>query len=278
MLGFRKNATPLVEEPEGMYEEDDDADLDQLPTPQAPPPSWMDLDVETDLDVLLKECFDDIQHTLTQWAMVTGPRQHPSSSSHGSNSSEEEEKGFQILPLLDSVTKMINSVKNYMHQRHDLSDTAQNKVRHAALDLLNSLRTLETRFRKDEENEHGEYAYHSSEFGMLEQERKAIHAYLATVEKYAFNPPHHIGSPPAVFSPEIRALMLKTAVHHHQEQQENQDSSSSSSSGCVPVWLQRSTFQNDPKGKWNDAIEEEIDTCAKLFIQDRSISCIVTGE
>lgn len=250
MLGFRKNATALVEEPEGMNEEDDDADLDQLPTPQAPPPSWMDLDVETDLDVLLKECFDDIQHTLTQWAMVTGPRQHPSSSSHGSNSSEEEEKGFQILPLLDSVTKMINSVKNYMHQRHDLSDTAQNKVRHAALDLLNSLRTLETRFRKDEENEHGEYAYHSSEFGMLELERKAIHAYLATVEKYAFNPPHHIGSPPAVFSPEIRALMLKTAVHHHhQEQQENQDSSPSSSSGCVPVWLQRSTFQNDPKGK-----------------------------
>lgn len=259
MLGFRKNATPLVEEPEGMEDEDDDADLDQLPTPQAPPPSWMDLDVETDLDVLLKECFDDIQHTLTQWAMVTGPRQHPSSSSHGSSTSnEEEDKGFQILPLLDSVTKMINSVKNYMHQRHDLSDTAQNKVRHAALDLLNALKTLETRFRKDGENdEHGEYAYHSSEFGMLEQERKAIHAYLSTVEKYAFNPPHHIGSPPAVFSPEIRALMLKTAVHHHQGQQEEgeEENQNASAGGGVPVWLQRSTFQNDPQGKWHDAIE-----------------------
>ncbi|KAI9488312.1 hypothetical protein BDB00DRAFT_772770 [Zychaea mexicana] len=244
MLGFKRE--DLVEEPD---------DLDQLPTPQAPPPSWMDLDVETDLDILLSQCFDDIQQTLTQWAMVTGPREHSSFSSRGSHTSSESDEGFQILPLLDSVTKMINSVKSYMHHRHDLSDVASQKVRHAALQLLESIKSLETRFRKDQEAaDDGEFTYHTSEFGMLEKERKAIHTYLSTVEIYAFNPPHHIGSPPAAFSPEIRALMAKTYVEDSeapdspqlsaQLQQEQQLGISK-----LPDWLQRGTFQDDDIGK-----------------------------
>lgn len=236
MLGFQKQA--LVEEPE---------DLDKLPTPQAPPPSWSGLDVETDLDVLLSQCFDDIQQMLTQWAMVTGPREHHSYSSQGSHTSNDsaDDNGFQILPLLDSVTKMINSVKNYMHQRHDLSDAAFQKVRHAALNLLESLKVLETRFRKDQEDENGEYTYHTSEFGMLENERRAIHNYLRTVEKYAFNPPHHIGSPPAVFSSEIRALLARTAVV---DDVKEAPSPSQPALG-IPVWLERGSFQGDDLGE-----------------------------
>ena len=40
-MGFK----PLTEEPDDME--------DSLPTPQEPQPSWIDLNVETDLDVLL---------------------------------------------------------------------------------------------------------------------------------------------------------------------------------------------------------------------------------
>ncbi|KAI9268014.1 hypothetical protein BDA99DRAFT_504624 [Phascolomyces articulosus] len=256
LLGFKRDI--VFEEPE---------DLDQLPTPQAPPPSWRDLDVETDLDVLLSQCFDDIQQTLTQWAMVTGPREHSSISSRGSHTSNEsnEEGGFQILPLLDSVTKMINSVKNYMHHRHDLSNTASQKVRHAALNLLEAIKSLETRFRKDQEAaEDGEFTYHTSEFGMLEKERKAIHTYLVAVETFAFNPPHHIGSPPAAFSSEIRALMAKTSVEENQHGAEQKDDphspqptmtssaqQSSSTIAGLPDWLQRGTFQDDAIGRYH---------------------------
>ena len=199
--------------------------------------------------------------------MVTGPRQHSSISSRGShtsNDSNNTDEGFQILPLLDSVTKMINSVKNYMHHRHDLSNHALYKVRHAALNLLESIKSLETRFRKDQEQAEqavlegglgiGEYTYHTSEFGMLENERKAIHNYLLTVENFAFNPPHHIGSPPAAFSCEIRALMAKTSVE--QQQGENRDAPNSpqpaqqaTASTGLPDWLQRGTFQDDAIGK-----------------------------
>ncbi|KAI7847359.1 hypothetical protein BDC45DRAFT_356623 [Circinella umbellata] len=262
LLGFKRDI--VVEEPEDF---DDTDNLDQLPTPQAPPPSWRDLDVETDLDVLLSHCFDDIQQTLTQWAMVTGPRQHSSVSSrgsHNSNDSNTTDEGFQILPLLDSVTKMINSVKNYTHHRHDLSNHALHKVRHAALDLLESIKSLETRFRKDQEQAEqaiteggglgiGEYTYHTSEFGMLENERKAIHTYLLTVENFAFNPPHHIGSPPAAFSYEIKALMAKTSVEQEETNEDAlhlpQPAQQSTIHQGLPDWLQRATFQDDAIGK-----------------------------
>ena len=244
MLGFKREA--LVEEPE---------ELDQLPTPQAPPPSWRDLDVETDLDVLLSQCFDDIQQTLTVWAMVTGPREHSSLSSRESHTSNDSDDGFQILPLLDSVTKMVSSVKNYMHQRHDLSDGASQKVRHAALDLLESIKSLETRYRKDQEAaDDGEYTYHTSEFGKLERERKAIHNYLSTVEKHAFNPPHHIGGSPASFSSEIRALMAKTHVEDAPDSPQPQQSTPAG----LPDWLQRGTFQDDPLGNRYSSIHHSV--------------------
>lgn len=230
MLGFKRDT--VSEEPD---------ELDQLPTPQAPPPSWKDLDVETDLDVLLDLCFGDIQNMLTQWAMVTGPREHPSYSSQGSQTSNESDDGFQILPLLDSVTKMINSVKNYVYQRHDLSDNAMRQVRRATLDLLDALKVLEHRFREDTD-EHGEHTYRTSDFGMLEKERQAIHEYLQIIEKCAFNPPHHIGSPPAVYSPEIKSLLAKTAVRQISKEDEKPTHG-------IPVWLERGSFVDDNLGE-----------------------------
>ncbi|KAI8346907.1 hypothetical protein EDC96DRAFT_449184 [Choanephora cucurbitarum] len=253
-LGFRN--TILTEEP-------DDDDDDQLPTPQAPPPTWTELDVETDLDVLLSYCFEDIQSTLTAWSMVTGPHRASISSSSNSslhsplNETDESTHGsFQILPLLQSVTKMLSSVKNYTVNRHDLSDTALSKLRHASLDLLESMKELENEYRmhEEEDDHHGEnsgYIYRSSDFSLLEKERLAIHNYLNVVQQYAFNPPHHIGSPPAMFTPEIQALMGKTHILSLTEEELHGqvEVMPTSAKQTVPVWLERGSFVNNPMSK-----------------------------
>ena len=110
MLGF--SMAKLSEEPE---------DLDRLPTPVAPPPSWHNLDVETDLDVLMQQMFDDIESMLSVWSIIAGP--------------PEDQDHVQVLPLLQSVTDMLNSVKNYILHRHDLTDHAMANLRNAALKL-----------------------------------------------------------------------------------------------------------------------------------------------
>ncbi|KAI8577462.1 hypothetical protein K450DRAFT_251774 [Umbelopsis ramanniana AG] len=188
MLGF--SLTKLSEEPE---------DLDRLPTPIAPPPSWHNLDVETDLDVLMQHMFDDIEIMLTAWAIIVGP---PSESEH-----------VQILPLLQTVTEMLNSVKNYILHRHDLTEFALGKLRNEALKLLETMSHLETKYRalEDGNSATSGYLYNTSDFGMLDRERTAILAYLDSVEKHALNPPHHVGSPYAGYSAEIKKLMTKTS-------------------------------------------------------------------
>ncbi|KAG1067749.1 hypothetical protein G6F42_026465 [Rhizopus arrhizus] len=192
-LGFQNG--PLVEEP-------DDMD-DQLPTPREPPPSWIDLDIETDLDVLLEMCYQDIQNTLATWSMVTGPNRSSSSSASSSHPLADDSSSvssFQILPLLQAVTKMLNSVRNYTVNRHDLSNEAMSKLRHASLALLESMKELENQHRVENEEDGDEddgseasgFLYRSSDFDLLEKERQAIHTYLNVVETHAFNPPHHI--------------------------------------------------------------------------------------
>lgn len=232
-LGFQNLV--LSEEPDDME--------DHLPTPREPPPSWIDLDVPQDLDVLLKTCFDDIQSTLTTWSMVTGPNRTSSSSSSSNPSEPDDTNSFQILPLLESVTKMLSSIKNYTVNRHDLSQSAVSKLRNAALDLLETMKELESQYRMHEEDseevENNGYLYRSSDFDLLEKERQAIHKYLNIVEQFAFNPPHHIGSPPAVFTPEIKALMGKTEILSLTED----------TTYRVPEWLQRGSFTNDLMGK-----------------------------
>jgi hypothetical protein len=245
-LGF--GHAPLAEEP-------DDLD-DQLPTPREPPPSWIDLDIETDLDVLQSQCFHDIQATLGTWSMITGPnRRSSSSSSH----SDEQGADFHILPLLETVTKMLSSVKNYTVNRHDLSDNSLSKLRHASLNLLEAMKELENQYRvKDEDSDESDgFLYRSSDFNLLEKERKAIHTYLNVVEQHAFNPPHHIGNPPAMFTPEIQALMGKTEILsltenelEDQQQQKNQEQPThvKQSTSRIPEWLERGSFINDTMG------------------------------
>jgi hypothetical protein len=226
-------------------------ELDQLPTPTAPPPSWLDMNVETDLDVLLSKCFEDIQTTLATWAMVTGPHVSSSSSSSG-----DSEGSFQILPLLDSVTKMLDSIRNYTFNRQDLSTEAVNKLRMAALALLESMKELEGEHRlADEEGGSEGYIYSSSDFNLLERERQAILTYLDTIEKYGFNPPHHLGGSPATFTPEIKALMGKTSVLSIQDNQEEQVAKGSG----VPVWLERGSFVNDPMARYHAMLMDNRD-------------------
>lgn len=231
-------------------EEPDDID-DQIPTPQAPPPSWIDLDIETDLDVLLNLCFEDIQITLSTWAMITGPRLSSSSASSHPLAESSETNDFEIIPLLQTVTKMLGSVRNYTVHRHDLSDVAVNKLRHASLDLLESMKELENQHRVEEEDEEDGFLYRSSDFELLEKERQAIHKYLDMVECQAFNPPHHIGSPPAMYTPEIQALMGKTSILSLTDDTVDQATVEPTvkKSNRMPGWLERSSFTNDPIGK-----------------------------
>ncbi|KAI8086655.1 uncharacterized protein BX664DRAFT_264874 [Halteromyces radiatus] len=231
-------------------EEPDEID-DQPPTPQQPPPSWKEIDVETDLDVLLQVCFQDIQQTLTAWAMVTGPRMSLSDHSVDSDTSDAHHSTFQILPLLQSVTKMLQSVKNYTMYRHDLSDTALAQLRQSALTLLSAIKDLESLYRLDEEDKNNEsqedgYIYRSSDFHHLDKERQVIHQYLSTVEKYALNPPHHLGGPPTVFTEEIKALMVKTASGPTSP---TDTPIQTSLTNTIPIWLERGSFVNDDIGK-----------------------------
>ncbi|KAG0744875.1 hypothetical protein G6F57_001006 [Rhizopus arrhizus] len=245
-LGFQKT---LTEEPDE-YDE-------QLPTPKAPPPSWIDLNVETDLDVLLHVCFEDIQNTLTTWAMVVSPRQSSNllEDESSSRSSTPTERSFQIIPLIQSVTKMLDSVRNYITHRHDLSDSALSKLRGASLSLLEVMKNLESHNREDGNDEEG-YLYKSSEFDLLGRERQAIHTYLRVVESQGFNPPHRIGSPPAVFTPEIQALIGKTSVLSLSDDGEDEETKMTNN---IPLWLQKNSFPNDPLGK-----------CHALFVDSQS--------
>ncbi|RCH77763.1 hypothetical protein CU098_000989, partial [Rhizopus stolonifer] len=268
--------------------EEDEFDDERLPTPQAPPPSWLDLNVETDLDVLLNNCFEDIQLTLTTWAMVIGPRHSTSStSSHplSSDSADESSRattpvdgGFDIIPLLQSVTRMLDSVRNYTTNRHDLNDSALSNLRQASLVLLEAMRELENQYR-DEGNDEEGYLYKSSDFDLLERERQAIHIYLQVVESQGFNPPHHIGSPPAVFTPEIQALMGKTSMLSLSEDEAEEKPRATNG---VPVWLERGSFPNDLLGRYHALLvdknpEGEIDILNPNDDENAFLECLADG-
>lgn len=218
MLGF--SLANLSEEPE---------DLDRLPTPIAPPPSWHNLDVETDLDILLQQAFDDIESMLETWSMIAGP--------------PEDQQRVEVLPLLQSVTEMLNSVKNYILHRHDLSDLAVSKLRSAALKLLESMTHLENKYRSLEDNGDSTsgYVYNTMDYGNLNIERNAILEYLNTIERYGFNPPHHVGAPYAGYSAIIKNLMIKTSS------QDPDTSKSSINQLIVSDWLK-------DNGQWENEL------------------------
>ncbi|KAI9319948.1 hypothetical protein BX666DRAFT_2088575 [Dichotomocladium elegans] len=219
ILGFKKMNSEV--------NDDEDEDEDMLPEPPAPRPSWTDLDVETDLDVLLSHSFNDIQLTLTAWSMVT----LSSGRSESDASSDSEGSGYHIPSLVHSVTRTIESVRNYTLHRSDLPDSALAKLRHASIQLLSIMRELETRHHHDGAD--------CMSFDDLACERDAILRYLETVEEYAFNPPHHIGAPPTTFTSEIRALMHK-----------NSNTQVAPSRPALPDWLNPACYVNDSLGNY----------------------------
>lgn len=247
ILGFKNSGNNS-----SVPEEDDD---DLLPEPSTPPrPSWLDLDVETDLDVLLSQCFHDIQSTLSAWSMTTAY----ASSEHSDSdlASDNEGSEYHIASLVHSVSRTIESIRNYTLHRNDLADSALVKLRHAAIHLLSVIREFET-------HHHG----HSITFDGLAKEREAILKYLGVVEEYAFNPPHHIGAPPVTFSPEIKSLM-------HKSKSTTTTTTSQSTRSGLPDWLDPTCYVNDKMGKIftlgeNGMILNEL---------HRSLSCFIGGQ
>ncbi|KAG1471667.1 hypothetical protein G6F56_001992 [Rhizopus delemar] len=217
--------------------------------------------------------------------MVIGPRHSTSStSSHplSSDSADESSRattpvdgGFDIIPLLQSVTRMLDSVRNYTTNRHDLNDSALSNLRQASLVLLEAMRELENQYR-DEGNDEEGYLYKSSDFDLLERERQAIHIYLQVVESQGFNPPHHIGSPPAVFTPEIQALMGKTSMLSLSEDEAEEKPRATNG---VPVWLERGSFPNDLLGRYHALLvdknpEGEIDILNPNDDENAFLECL----
>ena len=231
ILGFKNsnnnnnNTTTTTSVPE---EEDDD-----LPEPSTPPrPSWLDLDVETDLDVLVGDCFRAIQSTLSAWSMV--PTTTCSELSDSDRCSDNEGSEYHIASLVHSASRTIESIRNYTLHGNDLADSALVKLRHAAIQLLSVIREFET-------HHHG----YPITFDGLAKERGAILKYLGVVEEYAFNPPHHIGAPPVTFSPEIKSLM-----HKSRSTTTTTATVGQSTRPGLPDWLDPTCYVNDNMGKF----------------------------
>ncbi|KAI8066542.1 hypothetical protein BC940DRAFT_63488 [Gongronella butleri] len=271
-LGFKKTgASEVIKEEELQVEDDeDDDDLAALPTPTEPTPTWKEFDVETDLDVLLSTCFEDIQLALTTWAMVTGPRASVSDASATSESSSSSTplrraSPLPMLPLLQSVTKMIQSVKTYSMHRHDLPDAALSRLRQSALALLAAMTDLELRHRHGatSDNDEGDtsgFLYQPSPYHHLDGERDAILAYLATVEECVLNPPHRrigrahaYGAKRTSFTQEIRDLIISTSGSETSsivsDDDGDDDNRNHHKPPAMPAWLIPGAFDTNPLGQ-----------------------------
>ncbi|ORY96736.1 hypothetical protein BCR43DRAFT_492180 [Syncephalastrum racemosum] len=141
ILGFKRDQDTIVE--------DEDEEDEEMQEPEEPRPSWLDLNVETDLDVLLDLCRHDIQTTLALW-------NHPDRPAEA---------------MLVPVTTMIESVRNYAFHRHDLPDTALKAMRSATLTLLSTMKDFELRASLDD----------------LATERRALADYVEKIETHCFS-------------------------------------------------------------------------------------------
>lgn len=233
-------------ENDGVQEDDDEEEEDLLPEePQPPRPTWTELDVETDLDVLVGQCFQEIETTLGAWSMIT----------HNSDSSSE----MKVATLVKTVRQMIDSVRTYTMNRQDLSDAALVQLRRASLKLISVMKDLEYR--------HKDVVQHED----LVLEREAILEYLGAVVEYAFNPPHHIGSPPVALSPEIKSLMTRKAAAAAADN--NSSSSSATTTQGGPSWLDDTQFASDPMGKMVGG--KKFVTQASCAVMYRALLCLV---
>ncbi|ORX62829.1 hypothetical protein DM01DRAFT_1379446 [Hesseltinella vesiculosa] len=280
-LGFKKGE-PLPEE-----DEEDDWTVDA----KEPPPLWKDWDVETNLDALLATCFQDIQHALAVWALVTGPNSSMSTvsldseSSSSSSCSTRSDLGmvpsFPVLPLVESVTKMIRSVKTYSLYRHDLPLDKLSRLRQASLALLSTIKDMEDRYRKGSSQDHpsqgdqdaatkptGKSSPTQSEPGFLYQppyfdhlgdERQAILDYLAVVEKNVLTPSHrrhHLAARrrQTSFTQEIRDLIISASASEASSSDgEVDDDEVSLHASTTPSisWFTPGCYEDDALGRYH---------------------------
>ncbi|KAF9148010.1 hypothetical protein BG015_010298 [Linnemannia schmuckeri] len=179
-------------------------------------------------EVLLRNCYEDIQQVLEIWGIISYPSPSAHSSigqlhhdhtpldspisvddndmsrqlGHGkefSSSSLNTQQqhrydniSVDMLALLESSTKAISSIRTYSMHAPVLSASALTIHRQAALSVIEMLSLMEHDNRVlDSENEmnHPEdYCYARLSFGDLEAERAEMKKYLAIVQEHLFKP------------------------------------------------------------------------------------------
>ncbi|KAG0366739.1 hypothetical protein BGZ54_004942 [Gamsiella multidivaricata] len=176
------------------------------------------------IEVLLRDCHEDIQFVLEVWGIIS----YPSPSAHavdgqeqtldsplsGDESDELHQLGhgkdlsytslntgqqhrydavtIDMLTLLEASTKAISSIRTYSIHAPTLSLESLSAHRQAALAVIEMLSVLEYKSRfEDDDSESGylnEYSYTRPSFGDLEEERTEMKKYLAVVQEQLFKP------------------------------------------------------------------------------------------
>ncbi|KAF9403270.1 hypothetical protein BGZ94_004664 [Podila epigama] len=171
-------------------------------------------------EVLLKQCHEDIQMVLEVWGIISYPTPEAHAgkgevqvldspisdddssrqlghgkdfSSASINSQRYDIVSIDLLALLESTTKVIQSVRQYSMHAPMLSPEALTLHRQAALSVIEMLSILEqdNRLQDDDSSDssHPEgYCYARLNFGDLERERTEMKNYLTVVQEFLFRP------------------------------------------------------------------------------------------
>ncbi|KAF9180938.1 hypothetical protein BGZ51_005796 [Haplosporangium sp. Z 767] len=170
------------------------------------------------LDILLRNCHEDIQSMLEIWGIISypsGAHDQPLDSpisvdgndlSHqlgyakdiscGSLNAQPQHcydsLSIDILSLLESSTKAISSIRTYSIHAPVLTSSALAIHRQAALSVIEMLCILEQRSRAHDPEDDSDYpegyCYAQLNFGDLEEERAEMKRYLAIVQEHLFKP------------------------------------------------------------------------------------------
>ena len=111
---------------------------------------------------------------LNAWHIVTGDAQE-----------DENSVLVDILAVMETTTKAIQSVKNYSMHKEDLSPEALSKIRAATLDVLDMLDKIEKTYREEDDSSSEDgHIYKESYYRSLDTERQTLRKYLKMVEEY----------------------------------------------------------------------------------------------
>lgn len=174
-------------------------------------------------EVLLRHCHEDIQTVLEVWGIIS----YPSPSAHRGNGQEQvldspisvdddssrqlghgkegsssslntqqqrryDSVSIDLLALLESSTKVIQSVRQYSMHARVLTPEALTIHRQAALSVIEMLSILEQTNRLNEDDSDSGYpegyCYARLNFGDLEEERAEMKNYLTVVQEQLFRP------------------------------------------------------------------------------------------